>query len=545
MGCFIRKSRSLQDRLGQIEYFVDDNGFVRKSRSLQDKLGQIEYFVDSDGFVRKSRSLQDRLGQIIYYSQKEEVQNVKKEETNNNSGNAAIALLIVAFMLALIFAPVLIVLGMFGKFILSGLYKKTIEFEDFRKFRKMYSVISLSWLVLAIVAIVVFIIFNLNVVIPTYALVGGNIVLLIISIVTAKKIQNKHKDELSKPVENNVEQNIVTDESEAEISTDATESAPASMEYNPISAEHASPLIANEEVTAAATNKKPSPAAFVIWLIATIVLLGGAITLGIFTCIWGDYYQDYKRGYEVAKTELEQPCDEFEDFIDACKSGEYDNFDDLEPYWDRYLEALESRSYYTYDAIAYDVVEEYGSHFSSIEWLARETKFSAYVYNNDYNASYEAIQPEYADKFEKALREECNGALQRQMNDCERWAKNDLFVLIVAFLIPGVICLTVGIIGIFVTIKQHKKLKKGRVAYESAIQERATAENLEKQQYLLKLEEMQRKIDALEGKAPMEVTSQSTMQTSPKRAEDLLHTASSPQQSTSVPTSANGAKSIK
>lgn len=294
----------------------------------------------------------------------------------------------------------------------------------------------------------------------------------------------------------------------------------------------------------ATTNKKPSPSAFVIWLIATIVLLGGAITLGIFTCIWGDYYQDYKRGYEVAKMELEQPCDEFEDFIDACKSGEYDNFDDLEPYWDRYLKVLESRSYYTHYAIAYDVMKEHGSNFSSIEWLARETKFSAYVYNNDYNASYNAIQPEYADKFEKALREECNGALQRQMNDCERWAKNDLFVLIVAFLIPGVICLTVGIIGIFVTIKQHKKLKKGRAAYENAVLAHAIAEEKQKSDMLLIMEAMQKKIDALEGKAPMEVTSQSTMQTSPKRAEDILRTTSSSQQDTSAPTSSNASKTI-
>ena len=70
------------------------------------------------------------------------------------------------------------------------------------------------------------------------------------------------------------------------------------------------------------------------------------------------------------------------------------------------------------------------------------------------------------------------------------------------FLISCVICLIAGSISIFITKKQHSKLKRQRVAYESEVREQAAAENALKEQYVSKLEELQRQIDALKGGAP-------------------------------------------
>ncbi|MBR2293510.1 MAG: hypothetical protein IKA44_04295 [Clostridia bacterium] len=302
-----------------------------------------------------------------------------------------------------------------------------------------------------------------------------------------------------------------------------------------------------------ATSQKPSPTAFVIWLIATIVLLGGAITLGIFTLLWGDDYQYYKEECEEIKSKmsLEQPFDEFEEFIAACKSEEVEDGVDLAPYWNNYVYAMEQRGFdYLRSSNWAMESSSYYLDWYDVQDIAKSTGFMKDKYD-EYGGlvSANATDAAYANAFENELLKKLNNVihqnLTKELAAKEEYTGEVLLITIVAFFIPCVICLALGIVGIFVTIKQRKKLKEWRVAYESAIQERATAENLEKQQYLLKLEEMQRRIDTLEGKAPTEVTSQSTMQASPKRAEDFLRTTSSSQQDTSAPTSSNGPKPIE
>ena len=218
---FVRKSNGPSDMYGTIVYYVGNDGFVRKSNGPSDKYGAIVYYVDDNGFVRKSNGPSDKYGAIVYCIEKEAKTDNKQPDVNDkqDDGRGAglgIALLAIAFVIGLIFAPILIILGMFGKFLLGGLFKNVLPIEAFKKFRKTYTIITIIWLVLGLAAIVVLAILESEAVeIALYSLVGGNVLLLILSIVIGNKIYNEHKHELPQPVEIDIEVEQTTQVSES------------------------------------------------------------------------------------------------------------------------------------------------------------------------------------------------------------------------------------------------------------------------------------------------------------------------------------------
>lgn len=213
---FIRRASGPSDKYGAIVYYADQDGFIRRANGPSDKYGAIVYYTDADGFVRESKGPSDRCGAFLYYIE------LENDEKKNNSQTPSVdekkgLLLILGLILGLIFAPVIIVLGMFGKFILGGLFKDLLTIEAFKKFRKIYSIICISWFVLAIAAIVVLSILEIGGAIPFYALVGVNVLLFILSIVFSFKILKEHEDELP-TTSDDVEIQSSTDTYEGEVS---------------------------------------------------------------------------------------------------------------------------------------------------------------------------------------------------------------------------------------------------------------------------------------------------------------------------------------
>ena len=106
----------------------------------------------------------------------------------NQNGNGGI-LLALAFVIAVLLAPIIIVLGMFGKFLLKSVYKNILHLDEFKKFRKTYTIVCFSWFAVGIALAVV--VFKLIPDLATYGLYPlfiGNIVLFALSIVFGKKI---------------------------------------------------------------------------------------------------------------------------------------------------------------------------------------------------------------------------------------------------------------------------------------------------------------------------------------------------------------------
>ena len=99
-------------------------------------------------------------------------------------------LLILAFVIALIIAPILITLGMFGKFILKGVYKNAATHPKYKKFRKGYIIISFSLFAVCIALLIVFVAIggDLPVSLPLYILVGVNVIGFIITLIHCKKL---------------------------------------------------------------------------------------------------------------------------------------------------------------------------------------------------------------------------------------------------------------------------------------------------------------------------------------------------------------------
>lgn len=63
----------------------------------------------------------------------------QQSSSNENKGNGAGAiLLILAIVLAVLIAPLFVTLGMYGKFLLKGIYKDALELEAYKRFRKPY-----------------------------------------------------------------------------------------------------------------------------------------------------------------------------------------------------------------------------------------------------------------------------------------------------------------------------------------------------------------------------------------------------------------------
>ena len=216
---FVRKANSPSDTYGQIVYYWDDEGFVRKSNGPSDRRGEIVYYVDENLFVRKSNGPSDKYGAIVYYLNKETKQ---EENKNTNKGNGGI-LLVLALVLALVFAPFIIVLGLFGKFLLKGLYKNVLQIEEFKKFRKAYTIICFGWFVVGIALTIVLAQFEALVEYCLYPLVLGNILLFVLSVVFGNKIYKKHKDTI--PVVADASNEVVPDDEIVETEEIATDVA--------------------------------------------------------------------------------------------------------------------------------------------------------------------------------------------------------------------------------------------------------------------------------------------------------------------------------
>ena len=148
-----------------------------------------------------------------------------KLRENANGG----ALLAIALALAIIFAPIIIVLGLFGKFLLKGLYRNILNLEAFKKFRKAYTIICFSWFFLSIAFCVVSGILLPDIVeLSFYILCGGNIALFVLSIVFGNKIYKKHKDDI--PTDPDAEGETEA-ESDTEELTSFDEGAQGASEY--------------------------------------------------------------------------------------------------------------------------------------------------------------------------------------------------------------------------------------------------------------------------------------------------------------------------
>jgi predicted nucleic acid-binding Zn ribbon protein len=141
----------------------------------------------------------------------------------NQNANGGM-LLALALVLAIVFAPVIIVLGLFGKFLLKGLYKNILGLEEFKKFRKTYTIICFSWFFLSIAFIVVCGVLQLEIVeYAFYVLCGGNIALFALSIVFGNKIYKKHKDDI--PTDSNTAKEVDSEAELIETEDTTTESA--------------------------------------------------------------------------------------------------------------------------------------------------------------------------------------------------------------------------------------------------------------------------------------------------------------------------------
>ena len=264
---------------------------------------------------------------------------------------------------------------------------------------------------------------------------------------------------------------------------------------------------------------------FRIVLALTAALLGVAIMFGIFSLFAaGDakYYSQYAES-EVAEVKriAEHPGVEFSKFISECRSEEA-TVDRLENDW--------SSVYYHFQDSGIDAPWE------RVEYLAEQLGFFERDYVYDQNGKFVGvfvckINTANASLLEQALLEDLDklaynlelslsdssafygltnsssvfqvryrygwGVLEyiEQMHS-NRWDAQDNGILAGIFL-------AIGIVGIVVSKILHGKLKE---------QQRA-AEELRNARFLAKIEEMQRKIDALEGRTSTEAAFENTVQT--------------------------------
>lgn len=109
------------------------------------------------------------------------------EEDKKSSG--LLVLIMIGIILALIFAPILIVLGMHKKFLFKGVYEKAQAHPKFLKLRKLYTIFGFIFFGICFVTLVVFMIVgNLPFLIPLYILIGGNIAGFVFTAIYSKKL---------------------------------------------------------------------------------------------------------------------------------------------------------------------------------------------------------------------------------------------------------------------------------------------------------------------------------------------------------------------
>ena len=117
------------------------------------------------------------------------VRKIEERQTGNNNAGGAI---IFAFILAIIFAPLLVILGMHNKFLLKSKYSDRSG-EEYKNFTKLYTKIGIGLYGLVAVLIAVGKIFRVAALtgIGVCVLVLGGITYLILSFVLTKKYKSQ------------------------------------------------------------------------------------------------------------------------------------------------------------------------------------------------------------------------------------------------------------------------------------------------------------------------------------------------------------------
>lgn len=134
-----------------------------------------------------------------------------------------IVLIFIGVILALVFAPIIILLGMHQKFLLKGIYKKSYKHPKFLKLRKLYAIFGFTYFGLGIVTFIVFIIIGDPLVptIPLYILVAGNLVGFIVTVIISRKLAKTMPKENPKTDEKKTS-NVVIPPSKSQPSQDVT-----------------------------------------------------------------------------------------------------------------------------------------------------------------------------------------------------------------------------------------------------------------------------------------------------------------------------------
>ena len=168
-----------------------------------------------------------------------------KESQSNESGGAGL-LLIIGFILAVLLAPLFVILGTHGKFLLKGLYKKVLDNPKFKKFRLPYNIAGLAFSVACIAAFVVGIILKIQllIMIPLFALFFGNIVYIVLGMVIANQIYKKQEAEKKEEVPSEAEQ-VNEEPSEEESSVELATSEDLE-ESDDVEADSVAPIVSEE-----------------------------------------------------------------------------------------------------------------------------------------------------------------------------------------------------------------------------------------------------------------------------------------------------------
>lgn len=138
----------------------------------------------------------------IEITENEELEITEKQNQNEDETGALIVLVLVflAFILAILLAPIIITLGMYNKFILKSVYKDVVDNRRFKSFRKPYAFIGFALLFCFIVPILLGIVLSNKTVlnIGLYGLSGTNIVYFIVGLLVKNHILKKYPDDYEK-----------------------------------------------------------------------------------------------------------------------------------------------------------------------------------------------------------------------------------------------------------------------------------------------------------------------------------------------------------
>ena len=158
-----------------------------------------------------------------------ELEFVSGGEDKKQPDTGIMGLIFIGVILSLIFAPIIILLGMHQKFLLKGVYKKSYKHPKFLKLRKLYTIFGFTYFGLGLVAFIVFIIIGDPLVptIPLYILVAGNLIGFIVTVIISRKLAKTMPKEKPKTNEKRTS-NVVIPPSNSQPSQDVTKTVDTS-----------------------------------------------------------------------------------------------------------------------------------------------------------------------------------------------------------------------------------------------------------------------------------------------------------------------------